>query len=79
MHALVAAVLLRMARLNALDADAEAQPLDRQLGEIESPLREAILQVAHSKILPHSIVGFHLTDFSRPTVLNAVAAYAGRG
>ena len=34
-HALVAAVLLRMARLDALDGDAEAQPPDRELGEIE--------------------------------------------
>ena len=35
MHALVAAVLLRVARLDALDGDAEAQPPDGELGEIE--------------------------------------------
>jgi hypothetical protein len=35
MHALVAAVLLRMARLDALDLDAEAEPPDRELGEVE--------------------------------------------
>ena len=32
MHALMAAVLLRIARLDALEVDAEAQPPDRQLG-----------------------------------------------
>src|SRR5215470_14206809 len=35
MHALEAAVLLRMARLDALDGDAEAQPPDGELGEVE--------------------------------------------
>jgi hypothetical protein len=34
-HALVAAVLLRVARLDALDGDAQAQPPDGELGEIE--------------------------------------------
>src|SRR5690606_34026912 len=32
-HALVAAVLLRLARLDALDADAEAHPPDRERGQ----------------------------------------------
>ena len=39
MHALVAAVLLRVARLDALDGDAEPQPPDRELGEIEEAVR----------------------------------------
>ncbi len=34
-HALMAAVLLRLAGLDAFDGDAEAQPPDRELGEIE--------------------------------------------
>ena len=34
-HALVTAVLLRVAGLDALDGDAQAQPPDRQLGEVE--------------------------------------------
>src|SRR5215217_7306773 len=38
-HALVATVLLRMPRLDALDRDAEAQPPDRELGEIEQGIR----------------------------------------
>jgi hypothetical protein len=35
MHALVAAVLLRTTGLDALDGDAQSQPPDGQLGEIE--------------------------------------------
>jgi hypothetical protein len=35
MHALVAAVLLRMPGLDAFDGDAEAEPPDRELEEIE--------------------------------------------
>ena len=35
MHAFMAAVLLRLAGLDALDGDAEAQPPDRELGEVE--------------------------------------------
>jgi hypothetical protein len=38
-HALVAAVLLRVAGLDALDGDAEAQPPDRQFGEVEEGIR----------------------------------------
>src|ERR1700738_2215057 len=39
MHALVAAVLLRVARLDALDGDAEAEPPHREFGEIEEAVR----------------------------------------
>ena len=35
MHTLMAAVLLRMARFDALDRDADAQPPDRELREVE--------------------------------------------
>ena len=35
MHALVAAVLLRMAGLDAFDRDAKAQPPDREFREVE--------------------------------------------
>jgi hypothetical protein len=35
MHAFVTAILLGMTRLDALDADAEAQPPDRQLAQVE--------------------------------------------
>ena len=38
MHALVAAVLLRMSRLDAFDRNAEAKPPDRELGEIEQAI-----------------------------------------
>ena len=39
MHALMPAVLLRVAGLDALDLDAEPEPPDRQLGEIEQGIR----------------------------------------
>ena len=39
MHALVAAVLLGMAGLDALDGDAEPQPPDGELGEVEQAVR----------------------------------------
>src|SRR6516164_3137378 len=39
MHALVAAVLLRVARLDALDGDAEAEAPHREFGEIEEAVR----------------------------------------
>jgi hypothetical protein len=37
-HAFVAAVLLGMTGLDAFDADAQAQPPHRELGEIEQPV-----------------------------------------
>jgi hypothetical protein len=39
MHALMAAVLLRPAGLDAFDCDAEAQPSHRELGEVEKGIR----------------------------------------
>jgi hypothetical protein len=39
MHAFVAAVLLGMTGLDALDVEAEAEPPDGQLGEIEEGIR----------------------------------------
>src|ERR1700680_1455696 len=39
MHALVAAVLLRMSGLDALDTDSQAQPPDRELREAEERVR----------------------------------------
>src|SRR6201984_1148306 len=39
MHARVAVVLLRVARLDALDGDAEAEPPHREFGEIEEAVR----------------------------------------
>jgi hypothetical protein len=35
MHALVAAILLRMARLDPLDANAQAKPPDRKFAQVE--------------------------------------------
>ena len=39
MHALMAAVLLRVAGLDALELDAEPEPPDRELGEVEEGIR----------------------------------------
>jgi hypothetical protein len=39
MHVLVAVILLRVAALDALDLDAEADLPDRQLGEVEQGMR----------------------------------------
>ena len=39
MHALVAAVLLRVSWLDALDGDAESEPPDGELGEVEEGIR----------------------------------------
>ena len=39
MHTLVPSVLLRMARLDALDRDAEPEPPDREFGEVEEGIR----------------------------------------
>jgi hypothetical protein len=39
MHALVAAVLLGMAGLDAFDGDPESEPPDGELGEIEQTVR----------------------------------------
>jgi hypothetical protein len=39
MHAFMAAVLLGMAGLNAFDGDAQAQPPNGKLGEVEQAVR----------------------------------------
>jgi len=39
MHAFVAAILLRMARLDALNANAEAKPPDGKFAEVEQSMR----------------------------------------
>src|SRR5215470_10122502 len=39
MHALMAAILLGMARADALDGDTEAQPPDREPGELKQAVR----------------------------------------
>jgi hypothetical protein len=38
-HAFVAAILQRVARLDALDGDAEPEPPDGELGEVEETVR----------------------------------------
>jgi len=38
MHALVTAVLLRMTRLDALDANPQSEPPDRELAQVEQGL-----------------------------------------
>ncbi|HUN60950.1 MAG TPA: hypothetical protein VMU53_03120 [Candidatus Sulfotelmatobacter sp.] len=40
-HAFMAAVLLRMGRLDAFDADAQTQPPHRQLAEIKQGVRRS--------------------------------------
>ena len=39
MHALMAAILLGMARFDPFHADAQAQPPDRELAQVESSVR----------------------------------------
>jgi len=39
MHTLVPSVLLRIARFDALDRDAEPEPPDRKFGEVEEGIR----------------------------------------
>ena len=39
MHAFVTAILLRMARLDALDADAQTEPPDGELAQVEQSMR----------------------------------------
>jgi len=41
MHALVAAILLGMARLDPFNADAESEPPDRQFAQVKQGVAEA--------------------------------------
>jgi hypothetical protein len=65
-HAFVATVLLRIARLDALDADAETQPPDREFGQAEEGT------VAGER---HAIVA---TTMGKRGILDAVEAATGR-
>jgi hypothetical protein len=74
MHALMAAILLRMARLNALNANAEAKPPDGEFAQVKQG-------VCGSK--GHAVVtadvGGQATLFEKPLKHRESVVFSGRG
>src|SRR5215469_11027372 len=74
MHALVAAVLLRMARADPFDPDPQAQPPDRKLAQVEQSMGGS---EGHPIIAAD--VGWQTTFFKQPLKDRKGEVFAGRG